>query len=235
MDKLNPDMSMLEALDVLNEELILKGEEPVAFEHDCREGICGSCGFMINGVAHGPLRGHDGVPVDACAISKMAQELLSSHGARGVSVDQGSGGGSAARSTALSPPAGTSPFHRQRAGRQRDSGSQGRRRPRDGRGGLHRLRRVRGGVPQRVGGACSRAQRSRTSGCCRRASRSAIARAAHGGAGINRRFRQLHQHRRVRGGVSERDSARSDRADESRLSWRKFGWIAHNDEPRTTN
>jgi len=54
-DQMNPDMSMLEALDVLNEELILRGEEPVAFEHDCREGICGSCGFMINGVAHGPL------------------------------------------------------------------------------------------------------------------------------------------------------------------------------------
>jgi succinate dehydrogenase / fumarate reductase iron-sulfur subunit len=51
----NPDMSMLELLDVLNEGLILKGEEPIAFEHDCREGICGSCGFMINGVAHGPL------------------------------------------------------------------------------------------------------------------------------------------------------------------------------------
>ena len=52
---LSPDMSMLEALDMLNEELILRGEEPVAFEHDCREGICGSCGFMIDGVAHGPL------------------------------------------------------------------------------------------------------------------------------------------------------------------------------------
>jgi succinate dehydrogenase iron-sulfur subunit len=52
---LNADMSMLEALDVLNEELAAKGEEPVAFEHDCREGICGSCGFMIDGVAHGPL------------------------------------------------------------------------------------------------------------------------------------------------------------------------------------
>ena len=52
---LNADMSMLEALDVLNEELMNRGEEPVAFEHDCREGICGSCGFMINGVAHGPL------------------------------------------------------------------------------------------------------------------------------------------------------------------------------------
>ncbi len=51
----NPEMSMLECLDVLNEGLIEKGEEPVAFEHDCREGICGSCGFMINGVAHGPL------------------------------------------------------------------------------------------------------------------------------------------------------------------------------------
>jgi len=52
---LHPDMSMLEARDVLNEELRNRGEEPVAFEHDCREGICGSCGFMINGVAHGPL------------------------------------------------------------------------------------------------------------------------------------------------------------------------------------
>jgi succinate dehydrogenase / fumarate reductase iron-sulfur subunit len=51
----NPDMSMLELLDVINENLILKGEEPIAFEHDCREGICGSCGFMINGIAHGPL------------------------------------------------------------------------------------------------------------------------------------------------------------------------------------
>ncbi len=52
---LNPEMSMLEALDVLNEDLILRGEDPVTFEHDCREGICGSCGFMINGIAHGPL------------------------------------------------------------------------------------------------------------------------------------------------------------------------------------
>ena len=51
----NPDMSMLEMLDVLNEELNCSGEEPIAFEHDCREGICGSCGFMINGIAHGPL------------------------------------------------------------------------------------------------------------------------------------------------------------------------------------
>jgi succinate dehydrogenase iron-sulfur subunit len=53
----NEHMSFLEMLDVLNEELIAKNEEPVAFDHDCREGICGMCGFMINGEAHGPQRG----------------------------------------------------------------------------------------------------------------------------------------------------------------------------------
>lgn len=52
-----PDMSFLEMLDVLNEELISRGEEPIAFDHDCREGICGSCGMMINGIAHGPSKG----------------------------------------------------------------------------------------------------------------------------------------------------------------------------------
>ncbi|MGA1983249.1 MAG: succinate dehydrogenase/fumarate reductase iron-sulfur subunit [Acidobacteriaceae bacterium] len=56
VDDVDPEMSILECLDVLNESLILRGEIPVAFEHDCREGICGSCGFMINGVAHGPER-----------------------------------------------------------------------------------------------------------------------------------------------------------------------------------
>lgn len=56
MDNVNDEMSVLECLDVLNETLIEKNEEPISFEHDCREGICGSCGFMINGVAHGPLR-----------------------------------------------------------------------------------------------------------------------------------------------------------------------------------
>ncbi len=56
MPDVNPDMSFLEMLDVLNERLIASGEDPVAFEHDCREGICGSCGFMINGKPHGPER-----------------------------------------------------------------------------------------------------------------------------------------------------------------------------------
>jgi succinate dehydrogenase / fumarate reductase, iron-sulfur subunit len=57
MDDVSPDMSFLELFDVLNERLIAAGEEPVAFDHDCREGICGSCAMMINGRAHGPERG----------------------------------------------------------------------------------------------------------------------------------------------------------------------------------
>ena len=52
--KASPDMSFLEMLDVLNEELLVQGKEPVAFDHDCREGICGSCNLMIDGQAHGP-------------------------------------------------------------------------------------------------------------------------------------------------------------------------------------
>jgi len=57
IDGIEPDMSFLEMLDVLNEGLINKGEEPVAFDHDCREGICGMCSLFINGEAHGPDRG----------------------------------------------------------------------------------------------------------------------------------------------------------------------------------
>jgi succinate dehydrogenase / fumarate reductase iron-sulfur subunit len=53
----SPDMSFLEMLDVLNERLTLEGKEPIAFDHDCREGICGMCSLMINGDAHGPQRG----------------------------------------------------------------------------------------------------------------------------------------------------------------------------------
>jgi len=62
-DGLNTDMSFLEMLDVLNGRLIETGRDPIAFEHDCREGICGACGVMINGDPHGPLNG-----VTACQL-----------------------------------------------------------------------------------------------------------------------------------------------------------------------
>ncbi len=56
LEGINTDMSFLEMLDVLNEKLTLEGREPVAFDHDCREGICGMCGAVVDGIAHGPER-----------------------------------------------------------------------------------------------------------------------------------------------------------------------------------
>ena len=77
-------MSFLEMLDVLNEQLIESGEEPVAFDHDCREGICGSCGFMINGVAHGPRAAHDRLPAPH-ALLQGRRRSTSSRGGPGPS------------------------------------------------------------------------------------------------------------------------------------------------------
>lgn len=57
LDGVSPDMSFLEMLDVLNEKLVLEDKEPVAFDHDCREGICGACSMVVNGIAHGPQGG----------------------------------------------------------------------------------------------------------------------------------------------------------------------------------
>jgi succinate dehydrogenase / fumarate reductase iron-sulfur subunit len=57
LDGVTPDMSFLEMLDVLNEDLLRKGEDPVAFDSDCREGICGTCGMLVNGIPHGPEPG----------------------------------------------------------------------------------------------------------------------------------------------------------------------------------
>ncbi|MDP3695337.1 MAG: 2Fe-2S iron-sulfur cluster-binding protein, partial [Desulfocapsaceae bacterium] len=54
LNNISTAMSFLEMLDLLNENLTLQGQEPVAFDHDCREGICGMCGAMVNGIAHGP-------------------------------------------------------------------------------------------------------------------------------------------------------------------------------------
>ena len=69
---ISPDMSFLEMLDVVNERLIEKGEEPIAFDHDCREGICGQCGVVINGDAARPAAGARRPASSTCGASRTA-------------------------------------------------------------------------------------------------------------------------------------------------------------------
>ena len=80
---ISPDMSFLEMLDVVNERLMEQGEVPIAFDHDCREGICGSCSLMINGIAHGPNEGHRHVPAPHAELRGRRRDRTSSRGARG--------------------------------------------------------------------------------------------------------------------------------------------------------
>ena len=188
----NPEMSMLECLDVLNEGLIEQGQEPVSFEHDCREGICGSCGFMINGVAHGPLPA-----TTVCQLTmrhfKEGQELVAGALAReSISDYQGSDCG----------PAFVRPhyrgrriylrFHRQRSRWQCDSGVQGSSRCSDGRGRLHRLWRVCGGLPQCFGRALHRREDDSLGSLAARRTGACVAGATHGDADECGRFWRLH-------------------------------------------
>ncbi len=140
-------------LDLLNEQLITKGEEPVAFDHDCREGICGMCGLVINGMAHGPKTG-----ITTCQlhmrIFKDGDTIAGRTVARqGVSRDQGPDGGP--QSLRPHHPGGRLHLghYRQRARRQRHSCAQEEGGSRDGCCGLHRLWRVCGGVSELVGHA----------------------------------------------------------------------------------
>ena len=79
LDDISAGSSFLEMLDILSEQQVANGEEPVAFDHDCREGICGSCSLTINGIPHGPENGTTAVSC-TCATSTMARPSRSSHG-----------------------------------------------------------------------------------------------------------------------------------------------------------
>ena len=172
---ISPDMSFLEMLDVLNEHLIAKGEDPIAFDHDCREGICGTCGIVINGMPHGPRRATTTCQLHMRQLQGRRHDHASSRGARrpfpvikDLVVDR----------SALRPhhPGGRLHLGRAPAARPTATRSRCRRRaagPRDGRGGLHRLRRLRGGLPERLGDALRRRQGLAPRRCCRRASPSA--------------------------------------------------------------
>ena len=150
LDDVSPDMSFLEMLDVLNEQLNAKGEEPVAFDSDCREGICGMCGLMINGEAHGPevtttcqlhMRSFsDGETITIEPWRADAFPVL-----KDLVVDRGAfdriiqAGGYISVNTGSAPEAHSVPVPRDDA----DARLQRRH--------LHRLRRLRRGLPQRLG------------------------------------------------------------------------------------
>ena len=162
--------SFLEMLDLVSERLMEKGEEPVALDHDCREGICGACSLVINGVPHGPRSAtttcqlhmrsfEDGQTITVEPFRAKAFPVI-----KDLIVDRSAydriiaAGGFVSVNTGVGVDA------------QRDPGPEGERRARDGRGGVHRLRRLRRGLPERLGDALRRRRRSRTSASCRRGS-----------------------------------------------------------------
>ena len=147
-----PDMSFLEMLDTLNEELILRGEDPVAFDHDCREGICGACGIVINGDAHGPER------TTTCQLHMRSLHGRRHHRRRAVAGRRLPGRqGPGRRPVGLRPDHPGRRLHhrphRRRPRGPRHAGAQARRRLRLRARRVHRLRRLRGRLPQRLGDA----------------------------------------------------------------------------------
>ena len=178
LDDVSPDMSFLEMLDALNEQLNADGEEPVAFDSDCREGICGMCGLMINGEAHGPSRTttcqlHMRSFTDGDTITIEPWRATAFPVLKDLCVDRRAfdrliqAGGYISVNTGAAPDAHAMPVPK------------GQRRPGLRRGHLHRLRRLRRRLPQRLGLAvprredhppranCRRGRPSATPGWCR--------------------------------------------------------------------
>ena len=102
-------MSFLEMLDVVNERLIDEGKEPIAFDHDCREGICGTCSLMINGQAHGPQRGTATCQLHMRKFADGDEIVDRAVAGHGVPDHQGPDGRPVGASTASSRPAASSP------------------------------------------------------------------------------------------------------------------------------
>jgi succinate dehydrogenase / fumarate reductase, iron-sulfur subunit len=210
-------MSFLEMLDVLNEDLLAKGEEPVAFDHDCREGICGMCGCMVNGVAHGPLP-RPRCASSTCAISRMATSCISSPGApkrsrcQGPVVDRSAFDRIIAAGGFVSVATGSAP----------DGNAilipQGQRRARHGRRRLHRLRRLRGAMCPNASASLFVSAKIAHLGLLPQGQpereQRVVAMVAQATGGL----RKLHQYRRMRGCLPQGHQARKHRLHESRVN-----------------
>ena len=190
-DDVSPDMSFLEMLDVVNEQLIKNGEEPIAFDSDCREGICGACGFMINGRPHGPDPGttvcqlHMRRFKDGDTITLEPWRAKAFPVVKDLVVDRSAfdriiqAGGYTSVNTGGAPDA------------QRDPDPRLGRRSRVGRGAVHRLRRVRRGVQERVGGPVHVRQDRAPGPAAPGPGRAQEPRAEYGGTDGRRRLRVL--------------------------------------------
>ena len=208
----HPDMSFLEMLDVVNEDLIRKGEEPIAFDSDCREGICGSCGLVIDGVPHGPDPGATTCQVHMRRFKNGDTITIEPFRARAFPVIR-TWSSIGARSTASC-----------RRWLRLDE----RRRRADGNAipvpkdvadlAMDNAQCIGCGAaspPARTRRpTCSPRPRSPTSGCCPRASRALPPGRADGGTDGRGGFRQLLERRRVRGGVPEGNLDRQHRPHE---------------------
>ena len=181
-------------LDQLNEELIREDKEPIAFDSDCREGICGACGLVINGMAHGPKLGCTTCELRMREFPDGADITVEPFRADALPGHQGPG----------RRPQRPRPHHRGgrlylgehrlRARRQRHPDSQGHRRRSHGRGGVHRLRRLRRRLPQRFGRALYRCENLAPCAPAAGPSRAGAARHPHGGPDGRRRLRLCSNH-----------------------------------------
>ena len=213
------DMSFLEMLDVVNEDLIAKGEEPDRLRSRLPRGHLRHVRLHDQRRGSRPPAAAPPSASSTCAISRMATSSTWSPGAprafpvvKDLVVDRSAFDRIIAAGGFISVPTGSAPDGNAILV-PKDS-----RRPRHGRGGLHRLRRLRGHVPERLRRRCSPAPRSRTWACCRKASPSARAAPMRMVAQANRgAVRKLHQHRRMRSRLPQGDQARSDRPHEPRL------------------
>ena len=154
----SPDMSFLEMLDVLNEELTRRNEDPIAFDYDCREGICGSCGVVINGVAHRPRQGHRPCRCSCATSATRDTIVVEPWRARAFPVVKDLGGGPSRVDRIIACGRSTADRHRQSHRTPTDIDGERPCRSCDGCRHLHRLRRLRRGLQERVLGIVRRRQ-----------------------------------------------------------------------------
>ena len=216
VDNADEDMSFLELIDVLNEKLILAGDEPVAFDQDCREGICGSCDMVVNGYAHGLQKAttvcqlhlrhfRDGETIAVEPWRSTAFPVLKDLVVDRAALDRiVAAGGYVSAPTGSAPDAAAIPVPKPNADRAFT------------RSRVHRLRGLRRRLPERLGLAVPRRQDRAPRRAAPGAARAMGAGGQHGRPARRRGLRRLHQHRAVHGGLPE-GIPRRDRHVEPRL------------------